>query len=66
MKLMGVRSAPAIASGVELLEAPGLMFPANVALPDIILVDAGPANPHLLCVDIGPPDGPAMMRARQP
>lgn len=43
----------AIANGEGLLETLGLMFPANVALPDIILVDVGPAHPLLVCVEIG-------------
>lgn len=47
----------AIANGVELLEALGLMFPASLALPDIILVDLGPTHPLLVCVDIGLSDG---------
>lgn len=47
----------AIANSVKLLEALGLMFPASLALPDIILVDLGPTHPLLVCVDIGLSDG---------
>ena len=43
----------AITDGVELLKTLGLIFPADVALPYIILVDIGPAHPLLVCVDIG-------------
>lgn len=50
-------SNEAIANGKELLEALRLRFPANVALPDIILVDVEPAHPLLVCVEVGLFDG---------
>lgn len=54
----------AIANGEELLEALELMFPANVALPDILLADVGPAYPLLVCVEIDVADG-AINEARR-
>ena len=47
----------AIAKEVELLRALRLTPPANLTLPDIILVDLDPAHPLLVFVEIGRSEG---------